>query len=569
MPKLRQPSFEAVPLNANRTITAAASRIDMTNDKQVKLITDTKKDSQWQSKAWDHYDAIGVIKYSANLLANTASRVLLYPAYNSDPSRVPVNINKAVDNEHIPEEFAEEIVQVLSELGGSGDVGISGIIRDFFLNMFITGECWLIQEEKSHVWGTETRWTIRSVDEIISLPGAKKDKPKFGIKKTRSSSDNEATPIQVNSFVSRMWRSHPRFKAEADSSMLALIDDCEEYLMHSRSIRATSRSKIPSGILLISEEIAAAYEQHTDDLEDDQDVLTFEDDLVDALIEPINSEGDVSEQVPLVVRVPNDRLGESIRHISLERNLDNHVGKLAEDKLDSILRGLDIPKDIATGLDDVKYTNSVVIEDSLYKAHVEPMVVAMCDQLTIGYLRPILRSRGIPEDIVNKVVVWYDPTAITAKPSKSSAADKGYEFGVLSGESWRKHNGFSEDDAPQGHEVVERLAFKNAVISETILEALIRKLTPELLEEVRGEQLNKSSDFTTDALLNALDGNPTPPVDDPNHVYADVYPEDAQMDPEEDDTYQNVAPGVELIEPTAEQRETIAEELEESTATTN
>ena len=90
----------------------------------------------------------------------------------------------------------------------------------------------------------------------------------------------------------------------------------------------------------------------------------------------------------------------------------------------------------------------------------------MVDALTIGYLHPNLRETATANKydpaMVDRVVVWYDETAVVGTPDLTSSADKGAELGLISGEAWRRARGWSEDDAPSPEELAMRLASKAA-----------------------------------------------------------------------------------------------------------
>ena len=99
---------------------------------------------------------------------------------------------------------------------------------------------------------------------------------------------------------------------------------------------------------------------------------------------------------------------------------------MADAALDRMLQGIDLPKDIVTGLADVKYANGLVITDDVYRAHIEPLVLMLVDSLTSVYLRPKLEAAGVPPQLIERIVFWYDPSAIVTRPDRSQAANEGY-----------------------------------------------------------------------------------------------------------------------------------------------
>jgi hypothetical protein len=244
----------------------------------------------------------------------------------------------------------------------------------------------------------------------------------------------------------------------------------------------------------------------TDDVED-----SFEEELIAAMVTPIEDVSSASAVVPLVVRGPED-LGEKIKHIKFERSFDPHLAQRSERLLERILGGLDIPKDVAAGMSSVKYSNAIIIEEQLYKAHIEPLILMIVDCLTIGFLRPALRAQGIhSESDINRAVVWYDPSAITAKPSKAEAAVTLYGMKAISMSTLRRANGFTDSDAPSELERAQRMAEERAAISDAMSETLMNSILPEeLKQEARDSALAMSDPESANALQTALGGEPAP-----------------------------------------------------------
>ena len=91
------------------------------------------------------------------------------------------------------------------------------------------------------------------------------------------------------------------------------------------------------------------------------------------------------------------------------------------------MQGLDVPKDIVTGLANVKYSNAMQIDESLYKAHIEPLMLLIVDALTVMYLRPYLIANGYSPEEVKDVCVWYDPSLVATRNDRAADADMGFD----------------------------------------------------------------------------------------------------------------------------------------------
>jgi hypothetical protein len=255
----------------------------------------------------------------------------------------------------------------------------------------------------------------------------------------------------------------------------------------------------------------------------DEDTQAFEEDLMDAFAEPIRDESAPSSVVPYILRGPAE-LGQHIRHISFERKFDPQISSDAERILERILAGLDLPKDVVSGVGSAKYANAVVIEETLYKAHIEPLILTIVDALTALLMRAVLKSLGFDDEQVSRVTIWYDPSAITTKPDKATAASQGYEMGIISEESWRRANGFSDSDAPTGLEKIQRMAQTKGIINEAVVEAALRTIAPDLFDRVRQASTEQTDADTQEAVSEALDGNA-------NEDFAEPTPDDSPEPP--------------------------------------
>ncbi len=156
------------------------------------------------------------------------------------------------------------------------------------------------------------------------------------------------------------------------------------------------------------------------------------------------------------------------------------------------MNALDIPKDMIAGLAHVRYSNATVISDQLYSAHVEPLILLLCDALTAVYFRPSLRAMGYDEEFVSKALVWYDPTEILTRPDRAQSANEGYDRKALSADAWRRNHGYSDADAPTQDELVKRVVLERGAITPEIATAILQLLAPTLLGQVRDQSLANS-----------------------------------------------------------------------------
>jgi hypothetical protein len=497
-----------------RTLTAAAAQIKI-NDKgefEQFRIRRSAGSSAWQAEAWEYYDAIGEIKYAFNLVASVVSRIRIYAAVVDDPSETPISVRQS---ELIDERLASAAERALGRLN-SAYGGQAGLLRDAALNLSVAGECYLVQMPARPAYNLPESWDIRSVDEVTTDP-----RGGFNVIGRREQATTTQGGIDKNSklgknaFVGRMWRSHPRYSDEADSSLRGLLDLCAELLLLNRTFRATARSRLNAGALYLPDGLSVAAQGDGDFPYDSEDGIgpnftaeeaedEFEEQLMDAMTTPIRDEESASAVVPLIIRGPAE-LGDKIKQFKFERSFDPALAERSDRVLERILQGLDVPKDVVTGLANVKYSNAMQIDESLYKAHIEPLMLLIADALTVVYLRPYLIANGFEETQVDRIVVWYDPSAIATRNDRATDSDAGFDRMAVSANSWRRAHGFSDADAPTPKEIALRLLQDRGVLTPEFTEAMLSAVAPEVINTVRSQQQQASVAPIPPELQSALD----------------------------------------------------------------
>ena len=492
----------ALPYNTPRSLTAAAAQV-RTNDKgefeQFKARRSASS-SAWQSEAWEYYDAIGEIKYAFNLVASVVSRIRIFAAAIDEPSQAPVAVN---ESRIVESNLAAAAQRALSRLN-SAYGGQPGLLKDAALNLSVAGECYLVQMPAKRGSGEPESWDIRSVDEVIVDPRGQYNV--IGRREQNQGGNSRGTgavaQLGSKAFVGRIWRSHPRYSDEADSSLRGLLDLCAELLLLNRTFRATARSRLNAGALYLPDGLSVAAQGDPEYPYDSEDGIgpgitaeeaedEFEEQLIDAMTTPIRDEESASAVVPLIIRGPSE-LGDAIKQFKFERSFDPALAQRADRVLERIMQGLDVPKDVVSGMANVKYSNALQIDESLYKAHIEPLMLLIVDALTVVYLRPYLIASGYSPTEVEHITIWYDPSAVSTRNDRASDANEGFDRGAISYDSWRRAHGFSDQDAPTPNEVALRLLQQRGVLTPELTEAMLGAVSPEMMTAVRSAQQESS-----------------------------------------------------------------------------
>jgi len=474
---------KAAAYGAPRPIVASAERIKL--DQTVY----DRPYSEWQAAAWSAYEAVGEVHYGFGFVASVMSRIRLFPAVVVGPNEAPVETGRATGEEEaggslIDPKLAADAEAVFNELGDK-----PGLVRSFTLNTLVAGEvllCQLPTGEPAKPGEEPTKkWSFRSTDEVQVRVGGAVLTPMRG----------QAAQVNLppDTYIARVWKQHPRWSAQPDSSMLAVADTIEELLMLQRLVRSATRSRLNAGLLFIPDGITASSATVTADPPDEplgDDGLpesavadpggTFLAELMDSMVTPISDEGSASAVVPMLTTGPGE-LGNQIVHKTFERSSDQWLVDRTERALERILQGLDVPKEIVSGLKDVKFANALVIDENLYKASIEPLALMLADALTTVFLRPLLRAMGHAEEALANVVCWYDPSDIVTKPNAADDASNGYDRFLLGPDAWRREHGFPETDAPSEEELAFMLLTQKGQLPEDVTASLLNVLLPEVL----------------------------------------------------------------------------------------
>lgn len=504
-----------LPYSVSRGMTAAASPINLSDSRQLQALARRRANDQWQQEAWEYFDVIGEIKYAFTLVSNVLSRIRLFAGELTDPSQAP----KHASGDTPGGAAAIAALQRLDSAFG----GQPGLLRDSALNLSIVGECYLVQRPGNQALGIPESWDIRSTDELeINAAG------EVFLKTRADATQDSKIKLPPSAYMFRIWRPHPRYSDEPDSSMRGILDACSELLLVNRSMRAVERSRLNAGLLYLPDGLSSASSPDPDvtpgelddadpgagvyDLDDATDMDDIEEALIEAMTTPISDESSASAVVPLLLRGPAE-LGQHLQHIKFERSWDAQITARADKLMDRIMQGLDIPKDIVAGLANVKYTNAQTIDDSLVKSHIEPLAILLCDALTVGYLRPMLKSSGVSEYELDNYVVWYDATDVTSKPNRTDDASKGYDDYLLSGSAWRREHGFNDTDAPTPTEVALRMMLEKGSLAPELVESMLQVFAPDVMSRVRAAAQAASPAPLPPSVAEALGG--AQPTGDP------------------------------------------------------
>lgn len=435
------------PITADSVLTgariAAGQKID--TSKIAGINSSLPMQEGWQNRVWNGYTAIGELHYACNFVGWCLSRLRLIPAtVPTEPDGKPL----------VSDDSA--VTAAVERLRGMRATH-SELLRDFGRQFMLPGDCYLVG-----LAGTETqpeRWEVRSLDEIrrsgsdvflISKPG-----------------QTQGRKITSSDFLGRMWIQHPRYRELADSPSRAVLDALELLSIIQRAYRAIVRSRIPaSAVVLLPQSWSPGPPDPTTSNapggESKNNPLI--DDLEQAFITPTYDEGSASAVAPFIIEYPDrpDKEKSGLEIHEIPRALDQLLPKLEEQALRRLAQGLNVPVEIVFGLGDSNDWSGGTVEESIFREHIEPLAILICDSLTQAYLHPTLLDLGMSIEQASEFLIWYDASALVIHANRQKAASDGVKIGGIGARAWRREMGYSEEDAPTDEELSTLIAILSA-----------------------------------------------------------------------------------------------------------
>lgn len=382
----------------------------------------------WQEEAWGFYDTCGEANYGVAWLANMMSQVRL---------RAGKLIPGADEPEILDNGLAAEIVATMA--GGVG--GQSHLMRSLATQLQIPGDSYLVGEEVGEEGGGTEVWTVRSVEEVRVQNG------RYQTVADRIPSI-EWRDLPAGSVPVRIWRPHARYHSLADSPMRSALPILRELELVNRHITAQYLSRLASaGVVIFPDEVTFPVREEFEDADD-----PFVAEWIEVAAEAIRTPGTAAAVVPIPIRVPAEYV-DKVKFLDFTLQLDEKIIEKRDAAINRLATKLDIPTEVLTGMGKVNHWTAWQLDEGALKTHIAPLVEIICYSLTTGYLQPRLKASG--QDDWASYVYWYDLSELAIRPDNSANAKDAYDRLEISGEAYRRENGFDESDKPSMDELAE------------------------------------------------------------------------------------------------------------------
>jgi hypothetical protein len=437
---------------------------DRTEARRIRLLR-----QGWQADAFAYAKSIPEVSFAYRFLANSAKRMRVMPmAVNPDePDGAPITLREA----GFPAQVIDSCDQAMGTLG-VGRISKSPMLEALSRGLGIPGECWLVGTTDEET-GEET-WAVRSIAELMVMEDEYKLRE---IPLDPQGTMGWVTLDPANTYIARMWVPDTEFRILADSPMRALLDTCEELLLLGRDVRAIARSRIAgAGLLKVPNELSiqSYSEDNRDPMSDD-----FLGRLGEMMMVPIAEEGVASSVVPGIVRGEPEALAQ-LQHVVMDRPYSALAMELRSEAIGRLANGLDVPRAIVLGTQDVNHWGAWQISEDTFRHHIEPGIIADVDALTQAFLRPWLETDNIDPYWVDRALMWYDPVELITHPDRTSDALAVHQRLAISDRALRTLTGFDDTDAPTAQEIELRMIRSQRTFPPNVIEALFHILDPDL-----------------------------------------------------------------------------------------
>lgn len=413
---------------ASLALVGSGVRIPRLSDEPTTFRSDFRSED-WQKVALNMYDALGVLRQSAQFYSRMLSRIRIYPALQGPDGKA----------EPITSGLPVEMLNRIQDPSG----GKSQILSNYGRLSFITGEGVLFghfpqgdRERWQYLWKEELRFNDRGeVTHLLSPSGAGKDYTQLADRDWDELAPGEAVAY-------RFWTPHPRFSQWPDSPMRSILEDAAELLILNRSVKATATSRlVKSPIMFLPQEVSPGPVEPTGDEDPLNDPIMA--DLAAHLETALRDPSAAAALAPYVMWLASEYI-EKIRIEWMHRSEDDYLERdLRKEKLESLAVSLDFPPEELLGMSQANHWSAWQISEDKWLSHGAPRAEQFCSDLAESYLRPGLRDEDYPG--WQNVIVVADASAVVVKPDRFKDALELWKVGGIGYEPLREAGSFTED----------------------------------------------------------------------------------------------------------------------------
>lgn len=406
----------------------------------------------WQTDAKTAARTVGVARFTANMFALTAQRVRL-------------TVEETFDGVEWDETEDDRAVGIMSEYRNATlNQGPSELMRLHAWHYQVGGEGMIANRDSQALRGAE--WLL------LSTRAVELDKPQKGAATVRlapnGSVQNTQAFVVQRGQIFRYWMPDEEYALLPISPMTAAMDDLRRWQDLTRYARRVALNYLAMNGLLWIPKVALETEEAETDAAIEQAIDVAPEAKRHPVVELYQSVGSTS--------IANDERMESVIAplfwwgaagdqpvwTQIGNGLDEEGIAHRAEALADWARGVDAPAAlVAGGGTDLASSHwGAWLTEERFHGSVAPLLDRMThSDLTVAYLAPMLRFRGLQEGDVQRFRVGYDATDVIIHPDKSDLALRAYLAGLLRDTVALREMGWNPDTDLADEASLQRLAF--------------------------------------------------------------------------------------------------------------
>lgn len=497
------------PVRTPATITAGATRINLADGRRA--AQQAARRQEWQQESWAYAEEVPEIGFALDFLGNSLGKLRLYAGVRpvgAEPNSIPIPVD--AEESDIAPELAASAVAEIDRLA-TGMSGMAGLLRRANMNLEVPGEFYLVGRGATAQEPEE--WTVRSTDEIhVAQDGAYHLLNGLGDHPTDNNRLGFRTGASNNTdTVIRMWQEHPRWQNRPWSAMRRLNGECRSLQVLSQLVLAQAMRAASAGFMTWPNQLSvgAANPATPEQVEEGQEpVDPLSAMIANVLMGPIEDPSDPASVQPGLIRGEAEWLKPDYLRIirTWDPQVDDSLDRRIESRVGRIARGINLPVEVIEGHMQTTFANAGQVNRDTFEDYLEPRCLMLAQLFGFGFLRPNLRDSHPGDPDVERVVCWYDASAIIAQPDREKNAVQAHERFLISDRSARGALGFDEDDAATPEEILTRAALNQTRLGPQIAAALLQPIGQETpgVDVPQPDQLAPGSTSTAASALAEL-----------------------------------------------------------------
>lgn len=472
----RRPRRSAPPVNAGRTLTAAAERLaDRLASKASSAIGEG-----WQRLALDMYDAVPELRAAARITGQAMGQCRLVIARVTDGEPAPLDIGLP----NAPGPDADHPAQKLLESFAGGQGGQTALLDMLGVHLTVTGESIFVgaldtttpNESKVAQWEAYSPEQVVARNKVITV-------------KTGDLRENDIEVQEDTDGVTavRIWRPHPRYNWQADSAARAALGAMQEIILYDQHIESSAISRlISAGVFAVPDGMTLPGLPAEDDT-DEVEVDPFMRFLMTVMSTAIKDRKSAAARVPILVRGDKEDIA-AMRFLSFDTPFDQKVLELRAAAIGRLAVAMDMPAAMLTGMEDLQHWTGALVTQDWVNNYLQALMALACGSLTSGWLhRALTEIQGVED--YGDIIVWFDSSAVRVRENIGPETQWAWENALVSDDTARRVFGFDDSDKPTEEDIQRHILLqmlhKAPILAPLVFPLLGFKFTPAQLLEAR------------------------------------------------------------------------------------